>query len=189
LEENYRLSLGGNYQLKNLAGILASVEALNKLGYQISKQNLQDGLKKVKENTGLRGRWEVLRERPLLICDTAHNEDGIREVISQLNSLHRRGKLFLIWGMVNDKEHRKVVDLLPRDAEVIACQPDIPRALPATDMKRILEEVGFQSTLIPKVGDALDYCLKIAENEDVIYAGGSTFTVASIPEKYFQLKN
>jgi dihydrofolate synthase/folylpolyglutamate synthase len=182
--DSFRLSLGGNYQMKNLCGILASVEMLREKGFRISEESLHSGLEKVKENTGLRGRWDVLRQKPLLVCDTAHNEDGIREVVAQLNEIPCRN-LWMVWGMVNDKEHAKVISLLPRKARMLACQPDIPRALSAAAMHQMLEQSGFKSTLIENVGDAIAHCLSIARPEDVIFIGGSTFTVASIPEKFF----
>jgi dihydrofolate synthase/folylpolyglutamate synthase len=187
-EAEYRLSLGGNYQQKNLGGILASVEMLRNLGWKIPETALFSGLEKVKENTGLRGRWDVLQKEPLVICDTAHNEDGVREAMAQMASI-RMGQHWLIWGMVNDKDHRKVISLLPRNARYIACQPDIPRALPATEMNVLLLENGLESTMISKVEEALSYCLEHAAKEDVIYVGGSTFTVASLPEKFFSEGN
>jgi dihydrofolate synthase/folylpolyglutamate synthase len=169
-EAEYRLSLGGNYQQKNLGGILASVEMLRNLGWKIPETALFSGLEKVKENTGLRGRWDVLQKEPLVICDTAHNEDGVREAMAQMASI-RMGQHWLIWGMVNDKDHRKVISLLPRNARYIACQPDIPRALPATEMNVLLLENGLESTMISKVEEALSYCLEHAAKEDVIYVG------------------
>jgi dihydrofolate synthase/folylpolyglutamate synthase len=108
--------------------------------------------------------------------------------MAQMASI-RMGQHWLIWGMVNDKDHRKVISLLPRNARYIACQPDIPRALPATEMNVLLLENGLESTMISKVEEALSYCLEHAAKEDVIYVGGSTFTVASLPEKFFSEGN
>lgn len=182
------LSLAGNYQFKNLCGILASVELLRDKGYAISDESLREGLEKVKENTGLRGRWDVLMEKPLVICDTAHNEDGVRQVVAQLNKIPCR-KLWMIWGMVNDKDHGKVISLLPENALYIACQPDIPRALSSAEMNEMLLASGRESHEIPKVEEAMIFVLRQAEKEDLIYIGGSTFTVASIPEKFFSARN
>jgi dihydrofolate synthase/folylpolyglutamate synthase len=183
-ESEFRLSLGGNYQRKNLAGILASVEILQKIGFPVTDQALRDGLEKVKENTGLRGRWDVLQKEPLLVCDTAHNEDGVKEVIAQLRSLPHRN-LWMVWGMVNDKDHGKVISLLPEDARYIACQPDIPRALSSGEMQKMLTESGRQSIEISRVENAISHCLNLAGKDDLIFVGGSTFTVASIPQKFF----
>lgn len=180
----YRLSLPGAYQLKNLPGILASVDVLRSKGYQISETAISEGLRKVKENTGLRGRWDILKQKPLLICDIAHNEQGVREVMQQISRIPCKN-LWIIWGMVNDKDHRKVIKLIPENARMIACQPDIPRALPAWEMQGLLTEAGLESREIADVNQALCYCMEKAEVEDVIFVGGSTFTVASIPEKFF----
>jgi len=187
-KSEFRLSLGGNYQQKNLAGILASVEILQKIGFPVTHQALLGGLEKVKENTGLRGRWDVLQREPLLICDTAHNEDGVKEVMAQLQNLSYQN-LWMVWGMVNDKDHGKVISLLPEDARYIACQPDIPRALSSGEMQKMLTESGRHSIEISGVENAISHCLKLARKDDVIFVGGSTFTVASVPQKFFSEEN
>jgi dihydrofolate synthase/folylpolyglutamate synthase len=183
-ERNYRLSLGGTYQLKNLGGILSSVEKLRDLGWSIPENAVSAGLENVKKNTGLRGRWDVLQKEPLMICDTAHNEDGVREAMLQLQQIPC-AKLWMIWGMVNDKDHNKVIALLPENARYIACQPDIPRALSSAEMNEMLLASGLESAEVQKVEDAVSLVLSRAGKEDLIYIGGSTFTVASIPEKFF----
>ena len=184
LVENYQLALTGNYQLKNIAGVLASVEQLKTSGYSISQQAISEGLEKVKENTGLYGRWDVIQEKPMLICDTAHNEDGVKQIVTQLSSLSYK-TLWLVWGMVDDKDHHKILSLLPKSAKVIACQPDIPRALSSEKMAELFRNSGFDCQEISEVGNAIHFCLEKAEPEDLIYVGGSTFTVASIPSEIF----
>ena len=182
--ESYRLALTGNYQLKNIAGVLASIEQLKTTGYSISQQAISEGLEKVKENTGLYGRWDVIHEKPMLICDTAHNEDGVKQIVTQLSSLSYK-TLWLVWGMVDDKDHHKILSLLPKSAKVIACQPDIPRALSSEKMAELFRNSGFDCQVISEVGNAIHFCLEKAEPEDLIYVGGSTFTVASIPSEIF----
>jgi dihydrofolate synthase/folylpolyglutamate synthase len=182
--ESYRLALTGNYQLKNIAGVLASVEQLKTTGYSISQSAIKEGLEKVKENTGLYGRWDVIQEKPMLICDTAHNEDGVKQIVTQLSSLSYK-TLWLVWGMVDDKDHHKILSLLPKSAKVIACQPDIPRALSSEKMAELFRNSGFDCQEISEVGNAIHFCLEKAEPEDLIYVGGSTFTVASIPYEIF----
>ena len=184
LNGEYLLSLPGSYQLKNLPGILASISLLRERGYQIPENAVRKGLEKTKENTGLRGRWDVLQVQPFLVCDIAHNEDGVRELVKQLEAIPCKN-LWMVWGMVNDKDHRKVVSLLPKHARMLACQPDIPRALPAAEMQEILLEAGFNSIQIDNVGAAIAHCLAGAGKEDLIFVGGSTFTVASIPDRFF----
>ena len=184
LVENYQLALTGNYQLKNIAGVLASVEQLKITGYSISQQAISEGLEKVKKNTGLYGRWDVIQEKPMLICDTAHNEDGVKQIVTQLSSLSYKS-LWLVWGMVDDKDHHKILSLLPKSAKVIACQPDIPRALSSEKMAELFKNSGFDCQEISEVGNAIHFCLEKAEPEDLIYVGGSTFTVASIPYEIF----
>lgn len=184
LVENYQLTLTGNYQLKNIAGILASVEKMKTLGFKIDKEAIRDGLAKVKLNTGLNGRWDVIHERPMVICDTAHNEAGVRQICAQLSTLSYQN-LWLVWGMVDDKDHHKILSLLPKSAKVIACQPDIPRALSSAEMTEIFKNAGFDCMEISEVGNAIRYCLDNADPADLIFVGGSTFTVASIPSEIF----
>jgi dihydrofolate synthase/folylpolyglutamate synthase len=164
--------------------VLASIEQLKTTGYSISQQAIGEGLEKVKENTGLYGRWDVIQEKPMLICDTAHNEDGVKQIVSQLSSLSYK-TLWLVWGMVDDKDHHKILSLLPKSAKVIACQPDIPRALSSGEMAEIFRNAGFDCMEISDVGNAIHYCLENADPADLIFVGGSTFTVASIPSEIF----
>jgi len=178
------LSLTGLYQLKNIKGVIAVCFKLNELGIKIEMASIQLGVSNVQKNTGLLGRWQILGQKPLIICDTAHNEDGVKEVATQLLS-YQYNRLWLIWGMVSDKEHKKIVDLLPTAALVVATQPSLPRALPSGEMAAYFRASGFITIEKKTVQESLEYVLQKADKEDLIFVGGSTFTVADIPfEKY-----
>jgi len=139
------------------------------------------GLAHVIEFTGLKGRWQVLQENPKMIADTGHNESGMEEVIRQLQSLSY-DQLWMVIGMVQDKDIGKVLDLLPKEATYIFCQAAIPRALDAATLAAKAGEKGVQGKVIPRVAEAIDFARKNARANDLIFIGGSTFVVAEIED-------
>lgn len=173
------LPLKGNYQTKNLAGVLKSVEVLNQNGFKISTEQLRTGLEKTTTQTGLKGRWQGLGTRPLMICDTGHNEDGVRELVSQIKQQEFE-KLFMVWGMVKDKEPDQVLRLLPRNAYYYFCQAKIPRAMDAELLKQAAARFDLAGEVIRDVNQAIDTAKAQAGSEDFIFIGGSTFVVAEI---------
>ena len=173
------MDLKGNYQQKNLAGVLQTIALLQKLGYRITQSHVNDGLGQIVKNTGLKGRWQVLGKRPWVICDTGHNEDGIKYIIDQINE-YTYNQLYMIIGMVNDKEVGKVLDLLPKDAQYIFCQANIPRALEADLFAIKAEAHGLKGIVIRDVNEAIGWAKKNASVNDLIFIGGSTFVVAEI---------
>jgi dihydrofolate synthase/folylpolyglutamate synthase len=181
---NLSMSLAGIYQLKNIKGILWTCKVLNENGFQIGKKSIEQGISKVQENTSLIGRWQTLMQNPTIVCDTGHNEDGIKEIVSQLSTCSFQN-LWLIWGMVSDKEHGKILNLLPKTAKIIATQPHINRALPVEKMAELFISHGFLTFQKDTVSEAIDFALENASTNDFILIGGSTFTVAEIPFKKF----
>jgi dihydrofolate synthase/folylpolyglutamate synthase len=173
------LDLTGSYQLKNLAGVLSAVKHLRLNGYQIDDQDILSALKQVKKLTGLMGRWHTLNYNPQIICDTGHNEDGIREVMKNIN-LTPHKNLHMVIGMVKDKDISKILSLLPQKAFYYFCQPDIPRAKPANDLKLEASKFGLTGAFYPSVRAALHAAKENAGNNDLIFIGGSTFVVAEI---------
>ncbi len=180
-EPDFALQLGllGVYQLKNTAGVLKAVEVLNANGWNISRQACQTGISQVTQLTGLKGRWQILSRSPLTICDTGHNEDGIRQVVQQLATLSYQ-KLHMVIGMVKDKDIRQVLALLPVQAHYYFCQAHIPRALDAHLLAQQAAAFGLQGSVIPDVNDALAEAQNNATPEDVVFVGGSTFIVAEL---------
>jgi len=173
--------LKGNYQQKNIPGVLASVLALRKIGYDISDEAIQKGISNVIGITGLKGRWQKLREHPLTICDTGHNVDGIKEVVSQIKTTPHT-HLHFVFGAVNDKDISDVLSLLPKEASYYFCQAKIPRALNAVLLAAEAERMGLQGIIIPDVNEAYKEALKNAAADDMIFIGGSTFVVGEINE-------
>ncbi|MDN3690199.1 bifunctional folylpolyglutamate synthase/dihydrofolate synthase [Cyclobacterium jeungdonense] len=175
------MDLLGNYQAKNLPGILLAVARLNEMGFKIASEDLVNGLARIRKNTGLKGRWQLLGKDPLIICDTGHNEDGIKLIIEQLNRLPHRD-MYLVLGMVQDKDHGRILDLLPKKAQYIFCQADQPRSLPAEALKEKAALHGLRGISITDVNAAIAYAKKNARTDDLIFIGGSTFVVAEIKE-------
>lgn len=173
------LPLQGIYQQKNLAGVLRAIDILKDKGWRISDEQLLDGLAKVTSQTGLKGRWQKLGTNPLIVCDTGHNLDGVAQVVEQLKRLSYR-QLFMIIGMVKDKDISGVLLLLPKEANYYFCQAAIPRALDANTLAEQARALGLKGEVIANVNEAIQHARAKASAEDVIFIGGSTFVVAEI---------
>lgn len=173
------LDLMGDYQQKNLAGVLTVVDQLRKENFAISEESVLGGLKNTSRLTGLKGRWQKLGDHPLIICDTGHNEAGIREVLQQV-SKQKYEKLFFVLGMVKDKDVDKVLKLLPANAFYIFCQAKIPRAMSANELKERAAAFGLSGEVIADVNKAIGAAKKMASDNDMIFIGGSTFVVADV---------
>lgn len=176
--ETLFFGLGGFVQRYNLPTILSAVRLLREQGVAIPKEALQAGLREVAPLTGLRGRWEVLEQDPLLICDTGHNEDGIRYVVEQLRALGR--PLHLIFGMVNDKDVSGVLQLLPREARYYFTAASVPRALPAEELQRLAAGYDLAGEAFPDLATALTAARARAQRGEVLFVGGSNFLIADL---------
>jgi dihydrofolate synthase/folylpolyglutamate synthase len=177
----FEFGLLGNYQKYNLPGILQGVDELRNQGWEISENALSQGLAGVSVLTGLKGRWQILGENPIVIADTGHNEPGILEILAQLEtySFH---SLWMVIGMVQDKDISKILALLPKEAKYVFCNAQIPRALAAESLAEKAFEFELKGEIIPDVNDALNFARKNAGPDDLIFVGGSTFVVAEIDE-------
>ncbi len=172
-------ALRGNYQSKNYVGVLMAVEQLNVMGYPISKSAVREGLGEVIALTDFKGRWQVLEQRPLLVCDTAHNESGVAHVVEQLVTMNK-GHLYIIWGMVSDKDPERILNLLPKDADYFFCQASLARAMPVATLLRYAHSLGLQGEQCTDVNEAIAVAKDKAGPDDIIFVGGSTFVVAEI---------
>jgi dihydrofolate synthase / folylpolyglutamate synthase len=173
------LDLEGLYQQKNLAGVLATIGLLRENDFSISAIQLKKALSEAASITGLKGRWQKLGERPLMICDTGHNEGGVKEVVHQILS-QKFDRLFIVWGSVNDKDISMILSLLPKKAYYFFCQAKIPRALPALELQEQAKKFGLDGITVEDVNDAIARAKKLSTPNDFIFIGGSTFVVAEI---------
>jgi dihydrofolate synthase/folylpolyglutamate synthase len=177
--KNLKLDLGGWYQLKNIPGVLQTAELLQDMSFELNRKNIRRGLAAVRNNTGLSGRWQVIGKNPVIIADTGHNEDGISEVMDQINNIHYR-KLHVVIGMVNDKDVSKILRLLPKKASYYFCKPDIPRGMDPELLRKAAAAAGLKGKIYKSVRNALEHAKNEAGNDDLIFIGGSTFVVAEV---------
>ena len=180
IQETYDSDLIGDYQAHNKKTVVQTISILNsQRTFKISEANIKSGLLKVVKNTGLEGRWQQLGEFPKIICDTAHNKNGLEIVMKQIQK-EKFDTLHIVLGVVNDKDLNEILPLFPSDAIYYFCKPNISRGLDAA----ILQEEARKNDLLgdthPSVADAYNKALQTATMSDFIYIGGSTFVVAEI---------
>jgi dihydrofolate synthase/folylpolyglutamate synthase len=177
--ERYQLDLPGYYQTKNLLTVLESVKQLQQLGWNISRQHVGTALSQTKKLTGLHGRWELIHQHPDIILDVAHNEDGMRQVMAQLEiaSYHH---LHIVLGMVKDKEISKVLQLLPNKASYYFTRAQIPRALPENTLAEMAAGFGLKGSTYPNVKAAIHAARSHANDDDLILVCGSVFLVGEV---------
>ncbi|MDO7886330.1 bifunctional folylpolyglutamate synthase/dihydrofolate synthase [Hymenobacter cheonanensis] len=183
--EGVQLGLLGDYQRLNLPGVLATLDELRAQGFTIPESAVRQGLREVTRLTGLRGRWSIIGQHPLVVADTGHNEGGLRLVLAQLARVPHR-HLHLVIGTVNDKDVAQVLALLPRQATYYFCQADIPRALPAEALAALAAAQGLAGRAYGPVPVAVAAARAAAGPDDVVFIGGSTFVVAEVAELYEQ---
>ncbi len=176
---DWEYELKGLYQEKNRRTLWAALPLLQEGDYQISESDIQAGFAHVVELTGLMGRWQKLQEHPTVVCDTGHNVGGIQYIAEQLRRQVFR-QLHIVIGMVNDKDVRGVLALLPREATYYFTQASVKRALPAGQLARLAAEAGLQGTCYPDVPSAVRAAQKESLPEDFIFVGGSSFIVADL---------
>ena len=172
-------ALPGVYQSKNIKGVLRAVSELRKAGWKLSDQAVKRGIENVIENTGLRGRWDVLQTHPLTIADTGHNEAGIAEILKQI-TLVPHTHLHWVWGMVSDKEVEKILKMLPPSASYYFCRAKLPRAMDVDVLAEKAAASGLKGKKYASVLKAVNAAKRTAKQGDMILIGGSTFVVAEI---------
>lgn len=170
------LDLKGDYQENNLRGVLCAVDRLEDLGWKI-KGHVESALKKVKALTGLKGRWEIIQEQPLTICDTGHNITGVKAVIDQIKK-HSYRQLHIVWGMVGDKQVKDILRVMPQSAFYYFTQASIPRAMNSDELKREALKFGLAGKSYPDVASAVKAAKANTLSDDLLFIGGSTFVVA-----------
>lgn len=173
------LDLKGHYQQKNIVTAVAAVEVLRKKGLAISNDELLAGAKNVVGLTGLLGRWQKLGELPTIICDTGHNEAGIKWVVGQLEK-EEYNLLHIVFGAVNDKDIDKVLKLLPKNAMYYFTQAAIDRALDVNKLYQHAVELGLKGNTYRSVAEAFSTAKVNAKPNDMVFIGGSTFVVAEV---------
>jgi dihydrofolate synthase/folylpolyglutamate synthase len=177
--EKLQTPLAGLYQLKNTLTVLQSIEVLQRLGFEINETQVREGFKNVIRNTGLKGRWQVLKRKPLTLCDTGHNLNGLQEVVRQLRFMPHENLHFVL-GMVADKDLDHILDILPRKARYYFCRPDIPRGLDVAILAEKAASFNLEGQSFPTVAKAVEAAQQAAGEKDLVFVGGSTFVVAEV---------
>lgn len=176
---HYKLDLSGIYQTKNILTVLCAAEWLSNNGWKINKHIIEDALKNVKQLTGLHGRWERIHQHPDIVLDVAHNTDGIKQVLSQLEHCNYH-HLHIVMGMVKDKDISTVLSLLPQNARYYFTNAHLPRALPSKDLMHAAAAFHLQGDHYDHVNDAIHAALMNANENDLIVVCGSVFVIAEV---------
>lgn len=183
IENNSRLSLNcdllGSYQVKNIRTALCVCDELNQQGLKIEDSAIKHGLSNIVKDTGLLGRWYTVNKDPLVICDTGHNVAGIKEIISQIETMDY-GNLHMVFGVVDDKDIDDILNLIPKEATYYFTKANIPRALDQNVLAAKAKEFNLKGKTYETVSLALKSAKVNSSENDLIFVGGSTFVVAEV---------
>ena len=180
--DTYNCDLKGDYQKKNIKTVLKSTEILKHLDYKINDSHIKTGLNNVSNNTGLQGRWQVIQRKPMIICDTAHNEAALGEVISQLMEMEYSDLHFII-GFSNDKNLKKISKIFPEDSKYYFVQSKVGRARDAKEVRDIFKLNNRCGDYYKSIENTIKYVKGVSKENDIIFIGGSTFVVSEIFDK------
>jgi dihydrofolate synthase/folylpolyglutamate synthase len=184
-KKHYSLDLPGIYQTKNIVTAAEAVAVLRNRGFSIPEPAMHRGLQQVKKLTGLHGRWDILHEDPLLVLDVGHNEEGMKEIVRQIE-LTDHEELHLVIGMVKDKAIENVLRHLPPTAHYYFTKAQIPRALPETELAARAADLGLKGSVFPEVNQALQAAVSRAHPKDLILVCGSVFLAGEVHVKAIQ---
>ena len=180
--DTYNCDLKGDYQKKNIKTVLKSTEILKHLDYKINDSHIKTGLNNVSNNTGLQGRWQVIQRKPMIICDTAHNEAALGEVISQLTKMEY-SELHFIIGFSNDKNLKKISKIFPKDPKYYFVQSKVGRARDAKEVRDIFKLNKRCGDYYKSIKNTIKHVKGVSKENDIIFIGGSTFVVSEIFDK------
>lgn len=181
IQADLKSDLEGNYQVKNIKVVLALIEELKKSGVTISEENIEKGLLNVHRNTGFIGRWFQFSKNPLTICDTGHNQAGLKYVFQQLESIDKHKHIIL--GFVNDKKIDEVMALLPENSRFYFAKPSIHRGRHPKDYEDLLLKAKINYKIFDSVQEAYLSAKQECTDEEMIFIGGSNFVVGEFLEK------
>jgi dihydrofolate synthase/folylpolyglutamate synthase len=180
IQESFPSDLIGDYQIHNKKTVLQTITVLNsQREFRITTENIKSGLLQVVKNTGLQGRWQQLGESPKVICDTAHNKNGLEIVLKQIQN-EKFDKLHIVLGVVNDKNLDEILPLFPKNAIYYFCKPNILRGLETDILQEKAKIHNLKGHSHSSVATAYATAKRNATKEDLIFIGGSTFVIAEI---------
>lgn len=179
IEDVFDSDLKGSYQDKNKKTVLQTIKILQNNNFKIGLDEIKNGLLNTVKNTGLLGRWQILRDNPKVICDTGHNKEGLTYTMNQLKN-ENYNTLHIVFGVVNDKDLSSIIHLLPKKARYYFCKPKISRGLNEKILQQEFESKKFFGESYSSVREAYKTALSNASKSDLIFVGGSTFVVSEI---------
>lgn len=171
--------LTGDYQVENANTVLTALNKLKELGFKINDRSVRNGFSSVAKNTGLMGRWMILKDIPLVICDSAHNPSGMEQAMKQLKASSSR-KLHLVIGFMADKDVQTMLKMMPKRARYYFTQAQTSRSMRAEELKRQAAEVGIKGRIYNNVAQAYEKAIDVADPYDTIYVGGSMYVLAEL---------
>lgn len=177
---NLTLDVLGIYQSKNTITAYSALQQLIKQGWGISGENIRDGFKNIKKNTGLFGRWDVLQHYPTIILDVGHNVSGFKEILHHLNTQYPNRNYHFIIGFVKDKNINSILATLPKKSTYYFTQAHIPRALDANNLKQQAEIYSLHGEVYEDVNRAVQLAKECAANEDIIIICGSFYVLSEL---------
>lgn len=175
----YYLDLPGVYQTKNITAVLQAVRQLQIKNWKIKQYDIETALKKVKSLTGLHGRWEKIKDNPTVIVDVAHNFDGIKQLMEQLE-LVSYNELHIITGFVKDKDITNILPLFPKTANYYFTKAQLPRALNENQLADLANQNGLKGKSYADVNTALKEALTHAAKDDLVLICGSVFLIGEL---------
>jgi len=181
--QHYRLDLAGFYQTKNLLTVLEAAHQLHLLGYNTALPIIKKALPHIKRLTGLHGRWELISEHPNVVVDVAHNEDGIKQLMAQLE-LCNYEHLHIVIGMAKDKAIEDILQLLPKTATYYFTKAQIPRALSEIELKTKAANFELEGNAFSTVKEALENAKSKCNTHDLVLVCGSVFVVGEATNKF-----
>ncbi|MCP4443158.1 MAG: bifunctional folylpolyglutamate synthase/dihydrofolate synthase [Aureispira sp.] len=176
---NLKLDLLGKYQIHNLGNALLAAKKLNEENFTITKENIYTACANVTKLSRMLGRWQVLQQKPFVVCDSAHNKHGLQYVLPALEARNAR-QLHVVLGVVKDKKVDEILPLFPKSAKYYFCKANIPRGLNAEILREKAALFELTGTAYKSVQDAYQGALGDAHTEDCIFVGGSIFVVAEV---------
>ena len=176
-QKKFKTDLSGDFQNKNINGVVKVISLLK--GFNITNKDIENGLLNIKKNTGLLGRFQILNDLPKVICDVGHNLEAFQVIKDHINSL-KYDKLKLVLGFVKGKDFKKIIDILPKNANYFFCTPKIERGLSIKSLASYGSDNKLKYSLHDTVMDAYNSALSSSSDNDLIFIGGSNFTVSEI---------
>lgn len=184
----FRPALQGVYQAENLRTVLAACEILHSLGkYHFLSDRISSAFENVLRLTQMMGRWQIIHHRPFIVCESAHNEDGIRQLVQQLKLLKKK-QLHIVCGFVKDKDLSRILNQFPVTAKYYFVNANIPRALPSEELRQLAIAYKLSGNTYVSVGHGFARAIQNASNDDAILVSGSIFVVGEVLSKYRKMK-